>query len=120
MRPMTAELPLAESTQSPHSETPSAVLDDDYDYEDRDAISEEKDEHPVLRSKVISEAKTRLQKKKLRQLLTGTRNIAFKGDESGSNMPTNLSYSPRKVTWKGKAAMVSKQLLAEKEKNLVN
>ncbi|OIT20500.1 hypothetical protein A4A49_56878, partial [Nicotiana attenuata] len=111
----TTVAPSAMATASP---APLVVLDDDYDYEDGDAISEDEDEHPVLRPKVISEAKTKLQKKKLRQMPTGTRKIAFKGDESGANVPTNLPYSPRKVTWKGKAAITSRQLLAEKEKKV--
>ncbi|OIT28674.1 hypothetical protein A4A49_59377, partial [Nicotiana attenuata] len=111
--PITA--PAATATAAP---APSVVLDGDYDCEDGDAISEDEDEHPVLRPKVISEAKTRLQKKKLRQMPTSTSKIAFKGDESGANVPANLPYSPRKVTWKGKEAMTSRQLLAEKEKKL--
>lgn len=46
---------------------------------------------------------------------TGTRKINFMGDHTGA-MPTNLPYSPQKLTWKGKEAMTTTQLQAEKEK----
>nr|XP_016470787.1 PREDICTED: uncharacterized protein LOC107793027 [Nicotiana tabacum] len=121
MRPMTTAQDTHQQNTSTHSETaatpaaPATAAPATAAQADGDAIFEDEDEHPVLRPKVISEAKTRLQKKEMRQMPTGTRKIAFKGDESGTNVPTNLPYSPRKVTWKGKAAITSRQLLAEKE-----
>lgn len=64
---------------------------------------ESEDEETMVAPRVISEAKTRLKMKKLHQQPIGSRRISFRGDESGVNMPTNLSYSPRKLAWKGKA-----------------
>nr|XP_016487280.1 PREDICTED: uncharacterized protein LOC107807429 [Nicotiana tabacum] len=92
----------------------SDIVDDESEYENGDEDNEE----PILRPKVISEAKTRLQQKKLLQKPTGIRKINFKGDETGVNIPTNLPYSPKKVTWKGNAAMTSNQLV-EKNENRV-
>lgn len=67
---------------------------------------------------MISEARTRLQAKKMQQQPTGTKRIGFKGDETGVSMPTYLPYSPRKLAWKGKVAMTSSQLTVEKEKRI--
>lgn len=75
---------------------------------DEDDESEEEDQ-TILKPKAISEEKTRLRP-------TGTRRIGFKGDENGASMPTNLPYSPRKLTWKGKRATTSNQLTIEKKK----
>ncbi|XP_009788415.1 uncharacterized protein [Nicotiana sylvestris] len=95
------------------SVAPSILADDEYEggYEDED-------EEPYVMSKVISEAMTRLQQRKLHQEPIGTRKIAFKGDIDGVNVPTDLPYSPKKLTWKGKSAMSSSQLVAEKEKKI--
>ncbi|KAH0743722.1 hypothetical protein KY290_031715 [Solanum tuberosum] len=96
----------------------STIGDDEWEGEEED---EDEDGQPILRPKVVSEERTRLQQKKLQRRPTGTRKISFKGDEFGVMEPTNLPYSPKKVTWKGKAAMTSNQLVAEKEKKkLVN
>ncbi|OIT35167.1 hypothetical protein A4A49_14456 [Nicotiana attenuata] len=65
---------------------------------------------------VVLLAMTRLQQRKLHQEPIGTRKIAFKGDIDGVNVPTDLPYSPKKLTWKGKSAISSSQLVAEKEK----
>ena len=66
----------------------------------------------------ISEARTRLQAKKMQIRPTGTRRIDFKGDENGVSIPTNLPYSPRKLAWKGKEATTSDYLTFEKEKRI--
>ncbi|XP_060179588.1 uncharacterized protein LOC132609557 [Lycium barbarum] len=83
---------------------------------DDEEIEHESD--PTLMPKVISEANTRLKQRRLLQDPTGTRKISFITDESGVSLPTNLPYSSRKISWNGKAAMTSKQLLEEKEKRL--
>lgn len=49
--------------------------------------------------------------KKLHQLPTRSRKINFRGDESGVSRPTNLPYSPRKLTWKVKSFVTSNQLV---------
>ncbi|OIT22616.1 hypothetical protein A4A49_52984 [Nicotiana attenuata] len=56
---------------------------------------------PVLRPKVVSDIKTRLQR-----------------DHTGSSQPTKLPYSPKKTTWKGKETMTTAQLLGVKEKKI--
>ncbi|XP_060170272.1 uncharacterized protein LOC132600852 [Lycium barbarum] len=53
------------------------------------------EEEPNLRPKVVSEARTRLQKRKEAQMVTGTRTMNLRGDATGVSEPTNLSYSPR-------------------------
>ncbi|MCD9642115.1 hypothetical protein HAX54_028781, partial [Datura stramonium] len=53
-------------------------------------------------SKVISEANTKLKPRQLLQNPTGKRKINFMVNESGVLFPTNLPYSPRKITWRGK------------------
>ena len=68
--------------------------------------------------KTISEARTRLQAKKMQIRPTGTRRIDFKGDENGVSIPTNLPYSPRKLAWKGKEATTLDHLTIEKEKRI--
>ncbi|XP_049414752.1 uncharacterized protein LOC125877524 [Solanum stenotomum] len=93
----------------------STIGDDEWEGEEED---EDEDGQPILRPKVVSEERTRLQQKKLQRRPIGTRKISFKGDEFGVVEPTNLPYSPKKVTWKGKAAMTSNQLVAEKEKKV--
>uniref|UniRef100_M1D9T8 Transposon MuDR mudrA n=1 Tax=Solanum tuberosum TaxID=4113 RepID=M1D9T8_SOLTU len=93
----------------------STIGDDEWEGEEED---EDKDGQPILRPKVVSEERTRLQQKKFQRRPTGTRKISFKGDEFGVVEPTNLPYSPKKDTWKGKVAMTSNQLVAEKEKKV--
>lgn len=83
---------------------------------DDEEIEHESD--PTLMPKVISEAKTRLKHRQLLQNPIGTRKISFMGNESGVILPTTLPYSPRKVTWKGKASMTSNQMIEEKERRL--
>ncbi|KAL3324772.1 hypothetical protein AABB24_038733 [Solanum stoloniferum] len=84
-----------------------ALIDEDED----ELESEDENETSITRTRAISEAKTRLQMKKLHQLTTGSRKINFRGDES-------LPYSPRKLTWKGKSCVTSNQLAIEKEKTI--
>ncbi|PHT89553.1 hypothetical protein T459_04666 [Capsicum annuum] len=77
-----------------------------------------KDEQPLLRPGALSKAKTRLKMKTLQQKIIGTKKIKFVGDDHGVSMPTNLPYSPRKMTWKGKSCVTSSQLAIEKEKKI--
>lgn len=91
-----------------------AIVDQD---EVEDGIESE-DEDTVLAPRVISEEKTRLQMKKMLQQPIGLRMISSKGDENGVVVPTNLPYSPKKLTWKGKACMTSSQLKKDKEKKI--
>ncbi|OIS97643.1 hypothetical protein A4A49_62407, partial [Nicotiana attenuata] len=74
------------------------------------------DSDPVLRPKVVSDIKTRLQHRN--QQNSGTRKIPFTGDHTGSSQPTKLPYSPKKTTWKEKEAMTTAQLLGVKEKKI--
>ncbi|KAH0732761.1 hypothetical protein KY289_003949 [Solanum tuberosum] len=98
-----------ESEDEQHVAPSSAVVDED------GCEHESEDEQTILRPKAISEARTRLQAKKIQIRPTGTRRIGFKGDDNGVSIPTNLPYSPRKLAWKGKEAMTSNQLIVEKE-----
>ncbi|KAF3670656.1 hypothetical protein FXO37_08435 [Capsicum annuum] len=84
---------------------------------DTDGDESEKDEQPIIKPKRISEAKTRLEAKKVSRRPTGTRKIGFKGDENGVSIPTNILYSPKMLTYKGNTAMTLNQLNVEKEKN---
>lgn len=95
-----------------HVEPSSAVADEDGDEH------ESEDEQTILKPKAISEARTRLQAKKMQIQPTGTRRIDFKGDDNGVSIPTNLPYSPRKLAWKGKEATTSDHLTIEKEKRI--
>ncbi|XP_018631355.1 uncharacterized protein [Nicotiana tomentosiformis] len=88
---------------------PSILDDDEYKGED---------EEQNVMPKVISEAKTRLQQRKLHQEPIGTRKIAFNGDIDGVSVPADLPYSPKNLTWKGKSAMYSSQWVADKEKRI--
>ncbi|KAF3616408.1 hypothetical protein FXO38_34573 [Capsicum annuum] len=72
-----------------------------------------KDEQPLLRPGALSKAKTRLKMKTLQQKIIGTKKIKFVGDDHGVSMPTNLPYSPRKMTWKGKSCVTSNVLSLE-------
>ncbi|KAH0699669.1 hypothetical protein KY284_013884 [Solanum tuberosum] len=83
-----------------------ATVDED---EVEDGIESE-DEDIVFAPRMISEEKTRLQMKKLQQQPIGSRRISLRGDENGASIPTNLPYSPKKLTWKGKACVTSNQL----------
>nr|XP_009609045.1 uncharacterized protein LOC104102902 [Nicotiana tomentosiformis] len=56
------------------------------------------EEDPLLRPMIISETQTRLQNRMTRQITIETRRIQFKGDHTGTSIPTNLPYSPKKVT----------------------
>ncbi|XP_075097998.1 uncharacterized protein LOC107771449 [Nicotiana tabacum] len=64
----------------------------------------EHDENVVVRPMVISEVKTRLQPRQQVNLPAGTRSINFTGDHTSVSEPTDLSYSPAGLMWKGKAA----------------
>ncbi|KAH0665257.1 hypothetical protein KY285_026463 [Solanum tuberosum] len=79
---------------------------------------ESEDEDTVFAPRMISEEKTRLQMKKLQQQPIGSRRIGFRGDENGASIPTNLPYSPKKLTWKGKACVTLNQLTKDKEKKI--
>ncbi|KAF3647997.1 hypothetical protein FXO37_19664 [Capsicum annuum] len=109
--PLSAPQPNEESV---FMSTPGALVDED---ETEDELEGE-DEQPLLRPRGLSEAKTRLKIKKLQQNPTGTRKINCRGDDNGVSMPTNLPYSPKKMTWKGKACVKSNQLAIEKEKKI--
>nr|XP_033511381.1 uncharacterized protein LOC117276169 isoform X1 [Nicotiana tomentosiformis]XP_033511382.1 uncharacterized protein LOC117276169 isoform X1 [Nicotiana tomentosiformis]XP_033511383.1 uncharacterized protein LOC117276169 isoform X1 [Nicotiana tomentosiformis] len=74
---------------------PSIIVDDEYECEDK---NEDEDEEPDMMPKVISEAKTRLEQRKLHQEPIGTRKTGIKRDVDGVNMPTNLPYLPNKLT----------------------
>ncbi|XP_059315898.1 uncharacterized protein LOC132066661 [Lycium ferocissimum] len=102
------------STSNNQPVSPSRVLVD----EDDDAEIDDEDEQPILRPKVISEAKTRLQLKKMHQQLTVSRKIGFKGDENSVSRPTNLPYSPRKLGWRYKPCVTSNQLEVAMEKKI--
>uniref|UniRef100_M1DYB9 Transposon MuDR mudrA n=1 Tax=Solanum tuberosum TaxID=4113 RepID=M1DYB9_SOLTU len=91
-----------------------ATVDED---EVEDGIESE-DEDTVFAPRMISEEKTRLQMKKLQQQPIGSRRISFMGDENAASIPTNLPYSPKKLTWKGKACVTSNQLTKDKEKKI--
>ncbi|KAH0725839.1 hypothetical protein KY290_001666 [Solanum tuberosum] len=71
---------------------------------------ESEDDDTLVAPRVIFEAKTRLQMKKLQQQPIGSRKISFRGDKNCVAIPTNLPYSPKKLTWKGKACVTSNQL----------
>ncbi|KAK4708248.1 hypothetical protein R3W88_029173 [Solanum pinnatisectum] len=60
------------------------------------------DQMRKLISMVICESELRGEKLKTRIVPTGSRKIEFAGDHTGASMPTNMSYSPIKTTWKGK------------------
>ncbi|PHT69769.1 hypothetical protein T459_24873 [Capsicum annuum] len=83
---------------------------------DTDGEKAEEDEQPTIQPKRISKAKTRLKAKKVSHRPTGTRKISFKGDENGVSIPTNIPYSPKKLTYKGNTAITSNQLNVEKKK----
>ncbi|KAF3640279.1 putative DNA damage-binding protein 1-like isoform X1 [Capsicum annuum] len=85
---------------------------------DTDGDESEEDEQPTMQPKRISEAKTRLEAKKVPYRPTSTRKIGFKGYENGASTPKNLSYSSKKLSYKGNAAMTSNQLNVEKEKGI--
>lgn len=68
---------------------------------------------------VISETETRMEKRsRIFEGLT-SRKIVFKGDARGISTPSNLPYSPKKTTWKGKKAVTTGQLQAEVKKKRV-
>ncbi|KAH0709001.1 hypothetical protein KY284_010428 [Solanum tuberosum] len=75
------------------------------------------DSDPTLYPKVVSESNFRLHER-LKKINTGTRKMTFQGDHDGVSIPTNLPYSPKKVTWKGKEAMTSNQLQATRERKI--
>ncbi|KAF3663166.1 hypothetical protein FXO38_10770 [Capsicum annuum] len=91
-----------------------ALVDED---ETRDELEVE-DEQPLHMPRALTEAKTRLKIKKLQQKPTATKKINFRGDENGVSITTNLPYSPRNMTWKGKSCVTSSQLATEKEKKI--
>ncbi|MCE3215618.1 hypothetical protein HAX54_002978 [Datura stramonium] len=78
--------PAAPSNLTKQSIAPlNAVVDED----EVEGELEDENEQPILRPKVISEARTRLQYKKMQQQTTDTRRICFKGDETGVSMPVS-------------------------------
>ncbi|KAH0722920.1 hypothetical protein KY290_005547 [Solanum tuberosum] len=69
-----------------------------------------------LRPMVVYEV-TRLEERKKKPKPTiGSRRIRFTGDASGVSLPINLSYSPTKTIWKGRAATTLHQLQNEGKK----
>ncbi|PHT34121.1 hypothetical protein CQW23_25921 [Capsicum baccatum] len=87
-----------------------------YEDETEDEIEDE-DKQPLLRPRPLSEAKIRLKMKISQQNPTSTREINFLGDDHGFSMSTNLSYSPKKMTWKDKSCVTSSKLLYDLERN---
>ncbi|WMV55318.1 hypothetical protein MTR67_048703 [Solanum verrucosum] len=73
---------------------------------------------PVLRPRIIFEELTRLKMRQNQQTRSANRVITFRGDHRGVSEPTDLPYSPTKVTWKGKEAMTSNQLERAREKKV--
>ncbi|KAH0671163.1 hypothetical protein KY289_025656 [Solanum tuberosum] len=73
---------------------------------------------PVLRPRIIFEELTRLKMRQNQQTRSVNRVITFRGDHRGVSEPTDLPYSPTKVTWKGKEAMTSNQLERAREKKV--
>ncbi|KAH0640191.1 hypothetical protein KY290_037452 [Solanum tuberosum] len=77
------------------------------------------EEDPALRPMVISETKTRMEKRSRIFEGLGSKKIVFKGDARGISTPSDLPYSPKKTTWKGKKAVTTGQLQAEVKKKRV-
>uniref|UniRef100_M1BVF2 Transposon MuDR mudrA n=1 Tax=Solanum tuberosum TaxID=4113 RepID=M1BVF2_SOLTU len=77
------------------------------------------EEDPALRPMVISETETRMEKRSRIFEGIGSRKIVFKGDARGISTPSDLPYSPKKTTWKGKKAATTDQLQAEVKKKKV-
>ncbi|KAH0720625.1 hypothetical protein KY285_005444 [Solanum tuberosum] len=74
------------------------------------------EEDLLLRPMVVYEV-TRLEERKKKPKPTiGSRRIRFTGDASGVSLPINLSYSPTKTIWKGRAATTLHQLQNERKK----
>ncbi|XP_060197528.1 uncharacterized protein LOC132626621 [Lycium barbarum] len=77
------------------------------------------DEDLTLRPKVISKADTLLSMRKTRMRPpTSGRRIQFIGDASGVSAPTNLPYSPTKMTWRENETVTSIQLQDEVKNNV--
>ncbi|MCD9644582.1 60S ribosomal protein L32 [Datura stramonium] len=78
------------------------------------------DEDPSLRPRVVSKELTLQTMRKTRMRLpTGSTRIQFTRDSTRVSTPTNLPYSPTKVTWKGKEAITSNQLQHEVRKKRI-
>ncbi|OIS95903.1 hypothetical protein A4A49_10655 [Nicotiana attenuata] len=73
-------------------------------------------EEPPLRPMVISETQSRIERGNLRGPTTRARKIKFTGDDTGASTPTNLPYSPTKLTWKEKFTISSSQFQLEARK----
>lgn len=73
---------------------------------------------PVLRPHTTSKELTRLERRLTRNIQSASRMISFKGDSRGSSEPTDLPYSPTKLTWKEKKVVTNNQLEGEREKKL--
>ncbi|KAK6797420.1 hypothetical protein RDI58_005122 [Solanum bulbocastanum] len=78
----------------------------------------EPESDPDIRSEVISENRTKLKMRMNQQRATGYRVISFRGDHAGISEPTNLPYSPTKLTWKGKEVVTGNQLERERQKKV--
>ncbi|XP_060206814.1 uncharacterized protein LOC132634769 isoform X2 [Lycium barbarum] len=75
------------------------------------------EEDPPLRPMVISETQAVLESRSQRvAATTGNIKIAFKGDAKGVSIPSDLPYSPKKITWKVKEVVTTGQLQAEARK----
>ncbi|KAH0696673.1 hypothetical protein KY289_014155 [Solanum tuberosum] len=77
------------------------------------------EEDSALRPMVISETETRIEKRSRIFEGIGSKKIVFKGDARGISTPSDLPYSPKKTTWKGKKAVTIGQLQAEVKKKRV-
>ncbi|KAK6780248.1 hypothetical protein RDI58_022432 [Solanum bulbocastanum] len=73
---------------------------------------------PDIRPQLISENGTKLKMRIHQQRETRNRVISFRGDHAGISEPTDLSYSPTKLTWKGKEIVTGNQLEKERQKKV--
>ncbi|KAK6776122.1 hypothetical protein RDI58_027123 [Solanum bulbocastanum] len=107
-----------------NSSAPRPTQDEEYNFMSTAGLSQqqyepfgptrEPESDPDIRPQVISENRTKLKIRMNQQRATRNRVISFRGDHAGISKPTNLPYSPTKLTWKGKKVVTGNQL--EKER----
>ncbi|KAF3645595.1 hypothetical protein FXO38_02688 [Capsicum annuum] len=79
----------------------------------------ESESDPDLRPKIVPKATRLVVRQTLKISATsGSRLIGFRGDFAGVSEPTDLPYSPFKLTWKGKKAITSNHLENAREMKL--
>ncbi|XP_019264462.1 PREDICTED: uncharacterized protein LOC109242090 [Nicotiana attenuata] len=93
-----------QSKGSNHRKQSISNAEADFDYPEAD------NPDPLIMPRHVSEAKTRLQRREQLGKTTGTRTINFVGDASCMSLPTQLPYSPKNLTWRGKDAITGNQL----------